>query len=258
MAGTPKSSGSYGQYCPLALAAELLCRRWTILIISRLIDGCTTFNEIHQGVPRISPSLLSTRLAELEHAGIVTRTKRKNTRGHIYQVTQAGQDLEDIITNLAVWGQHWARDNELDDLDLGFLAWSMSLRIDSARMPPGRTVLEFEFSGAPTDFKRFWLVNKDGTVDMCVKHPGYETDLFVRADLRIFVETWRGFRDLRSEIRASRIRLSGARELKKAFPDWLMLSMFAHIDRKAPGRERALGTRRKRNPASSSFEHPAT
>ena len=245
MAKSTSSSGSYGQYCPLALATELLCRRWTILIVSRLIDGCTTFGEIQDGVPRISPSLLSTRLAELEHAGIVKREKRKGTGRYLYKITQAGQDLEDIITSLAIWGQHWARDNEMDDLDLGFLAWSMSLRINSDLMPPGRTVLEFEFSGTPTDFRRFWLVNQDGKTDMCFKSPGYETDLLVRGDLRIFVETWRGFRDLRIEIRSSRIRLTGPRELKKAFPDWLLLSMFAHVKRKAPGRERRLVARRK-------------
>ncbi len=245
MAKSTSSSGSYGQYCPLALAAELLCRRWTILIVSRLIDGCTTFSEIQEGVPRISPSLLSTRLTELEHARIVKRAKRKNTDRYSYEVTQAGRDLEDIITNLAVWGQQWARDNNLDDLDLGFLAWSMSLRINSDLMPPGRTVLEFEFSGTPTDFRRFWLVNRDGKVDMCFKHPGYETDLLIRGDLRVFVETWRGFRDLRAEIRSSRICLTGPRELKKAFPDWLLLSMFADIKRKAPGRERRLVTRRE-------------
>lgn len=245
MAESTSSSGSYGQYCPLALAAELLCRRWTILIVSRLIDGCTTFSEIQEGVPRISPSLLSTRLAELEHACIIKRKKRKGTGRYSYEVTQAGQDLEDIITNLAVWGQHWARDNNMDDLDLGFLAWSMGLRINSDLMPPGRTVLEFEFSGTPTDFRRFWLVNHDGKVDMCFKDPGYETDLLIRGELRVFVEAWRGFRDLRAEIRSSRIRLTGPRELEKAFPDWLLLSTFAHIKRKAPGRERRLITRRE-------------
>ncbi|MEM6498547.1 MAG: winged helix-turn-helix transcriptional regulator, partial [Pseudomonadota bacterium] len=56
-------SKSYGQYCPLALAAELLCERWTLLVVSRLIDGCVRFNEIHRGVPRISATLLSKRLA---------------------------------------------------------------------------------------------------------------------------------------------------------------------------------------------------
>ena len=64
-----------------------------------------------------------------------------------------------------------------DDLDPGFLVWSMHRRIDTARMPPGRTVIELEFTGAPRDCRRFWLVHEDGKVDMCVKHPGFEVDL---------------------------------------------------------------------------------
>lgn len=233
----------YGQYCPLALATELLCRRWTVLIVSRLIDGCTTFNAIHQGVPRISPSLLSTRLSELEHAGIVQRKQIKGHNRYRYEVTEAGRELEGIVTQLAIWGQHWARDMDMDDLDPGFLAWSMHLRIDSAAMPPGRTVLQFEFSGAPADCQRFWLVNTDDNVDMCLKHPGFETDLLITADLRRFIEAWRGFRDLQQEIKSSHIRLTGPRELKKAFPGWLRLSQLAPFKRKTSGRERDLGAR---------------
>ncbi len=141
---------------------------------------------------------------------------------------------------LAIWGQHWARDNEMDDLDLGFLAWSMHLRIDADAMPSGRTVMQFEFSGAPTDFKRFWLICTDRKVDMCLKHPGFETDLFISADLRRFVESWRGFRNMREEIRSSRIRLTGPKELKKAFPNWLQLSSLAQFQRKNGGREQRL------------------
>ena len=142
----PKRSKSYGQYCPLALAAELLCRRWTLLVVSRLLDGCITFTQIHQGVPRISPSLLSARLAELEHAGLVTRQKSGKGDRATYALTQAGRDLDDIVMQLAIWGQHWARDNDMEDLDLAFLAWSVSQRLDVDAMPERPVVLEFEFS----------------------------------------------------------------------------------------------------------------
>ena len=233
----------YGQYCPLALAVELLCRRWTVLVVSRLLDGCTTFNEIHRGVPRISPSLLSQRLAELEHAGIAQRKRLDRQNGYSYHLTEAGKELEDIVWQMAVWGQQWARDMTMDDLDPGFLAWSMHMRLDTASMPPGRTVLQFEFSGAPADCRRFWLVNADGKVDMCLKHPGFDTDLLVEADLRTFVECWRGFRDLRRQIRKGDIRLTGPPELKKAFPGWLLLSSLAPHDRLRPGRERRLSRR---------------
>jgi DNA-binding HxlR family transcriptional regulator len=236
-------TGSYGQYCPLALAAELLCRRWTILVVSRLLDGCRTFSEIHQGIPRISPSLLSTRLTELEDAGLLKRMNSEIPNRYRYEPTEATLALNDIIDNLAAWGQRWARDMENDDLDPGFLAWSMHTRLNSAVMPEGRTVIEFEFTGAPADCRRFWLVHNDGSVDMCLKNPGYESDLLVQADLRRFVETWRGFRDLREEIRTRHIRLHGPRVLQKQFPDWLLLSAFASQPRMCAGREQRLNAK---------------
>jgi DNA-binding HxlR family transcriptional regulator len=168
----------YGQYCPLALAAELLCERWTLLVISRLIDGCAQFNEIHRGVPRISPAMLTKRLRELQHAGLVKSTPSRRGTPRTYVVTEAGQELAPLIDSLAIWGQHWARDMCLDDLDPGFLAWSMHMSLETRRMPPGRTVLGFEFSNAPRDCRRFWLVNEDGDVDMCLKDPGYEVDVY--------------------------------------------------------------------------------
>ena len=116
-------------------------------------------------------------------------------------------------------------------------------------MPPGRTVLAFEFSGAPRDCRRFWLVNEDGNIDMCLKDPGYEVDVYIRSDLRCFVEAWRGIRDLRAEIRARRIELIGARELVRRFPDWLKLSGLAVYPRKRAGRERGPAHRAARGAA---------
>ncbi len=237
------SRNSYGQYCPLALAVELLCRRWTLLILSRLIDGCRGFSEIHRGVPKISPSLLSQRLIELEDAGLVRRIKQDDGRRAVYEPTQACMDLDGIIMDLSIWGQHWARDMRLEDLDPGFLAWSMSLRMDTDKMPAERTVVFFEFTGTPTDFRCFWLVAEAGEVDMCLKDPGYEVDVSVKADLRTFVECWRGFRDLRQEIHAERVRVVGPSKLRRAFPDWLKLSMLAPYGRKAGGREKSLSAR---------------
>jgi DNA-binding HxlR family transcriptional regulator len=226
----------------LALAAELLCERWTLLVISRVIDGCAQFNAIHRGVPRISPGMLSKRLRELEGAGLIHSSPARRGAPRTYLLTPAGRDLAPLIEGLAVWGQHWARDMRMDDMDLGFLAWSMHLCLDTARMPAGRTVLGFEFSGAPRDCRRFWLVNEDGDVDMCLKDPGYEIDVRVRADLRLFVEAWRGIRDLRAEIRAGRIEVLGAPSLTRKFPEWLKLSALAAYPRKRPGREQKMGT----------------
>ena len=230
----------YGQYCPLSLAVEVLGERWTILVVSRLIDGCRRFNDIQRGVPRISPTLLAQRLAQLEHAGIAERRPVPGGRGHEYVLTEAGRELEPIITDLAVWGQRWARDMTTDDLDPAFLVWSMHQRLNTAAMPPGRTVIEFEFTGVPRELRRFWLINTDQVVDMCLKHPGYDVDLKVMSDLRRFVEAWRGFRPLRREIEGRTIRLEGPAHLKRAFPDWLRLSALSPYPRCRSGEEQRL------------------
>ncbi|MBZ0114663.1 MAG: helix-turn-helix transcriptional regulator, partial [Thermoanaerobaculia bacterium] len=94
----------YGQYCPLALAAELLGQRWTILVISRLLDGCTRFNDIRRGLPRISPTLLSKRLTDLESAGLVVSGESRKGSGREYTLTRAGRELEPIVDQIAVWG----------------------------------------------------------------------------------------------------------------------------------------------------------
>ena len=62
--------GGYGQFCPVAMSAEILCTRWTVVLLRELIAGSTRFNDLRRGVPRMSPALLSQRLKELEKAGL--------------------------------------------------------------------------------------------------------------------------------------------------------------------------------------------
>lgn len=191
----------------------------------------------------MSTSLLSQRLSELQEAGILESRKAKSGSGREYSVTEAGRELAPLIDQMAVWGHRWARDMELEDLDPAFLVWSLHLSIDRAAMPSGRTVVEFDLHGGREGSQRFWLVSQDGVVEMCLKDPGLDVDLVVSSDLWVFVDTWRGFRDLESEIRARRIRLLGPRSLVAQFPGWLRQSGQAHHPRRRPGRERRLAGR---------------
>ncbi len=230
-------AAGYGQYCPLALATEILCRRWTILVISRLLDGLSQFNEIHQGLPRMSPSLLSQRLNELVAEGIVEKRPSPTSSKSTYHLTDSGMALSSIIDGLAIWGQHWARDMQMDDLDPAFLAWSMHLRMDLESMPKERTVIEFSFTGVVKEWRQFWLVSEGGKIDMCLKHPGFETDLLVQSDLRLFVEIWRGIRSLEQQIDKGKVKLVGPSHLRRSFHKWLKLSMYAKYDRLRDGAE---------------------
>src|SRR3546814_19183530 len=68
-------NASYGQFCPVAMAAEIVCTRWTPLVLRELLAGSTRFNQLRKGVPLMSPALLSKRLKELEEAGLIRRSQ---------------------------------------------------------------------------------------------------------------------------------------------------------------------------------------
>jgi hypothetical protein len=102
----------------------------------------------------------------------------------------------------------------------------MRRRLDSAAMPPGRTVIELEFTDAPKQ-RRFWLVHLGGRVDVCLKDPGFEPTVRAVTRVRTLAEVWRGIRPIREEIRAGRLRVQGSAEARRAFPGWLLLSVFA-------------------------------
>lgn len=78
----------YGQFCPVAQAAEVLTERWTPLVIRELaLVGSRRFNDIQRGVPLMSSSLLTKRLRQLERAGLVERRARLNGKGTEYHLT---------------------------------------------------------------------------------------------------------------------------------------------------------------------------
>ncbi len=86
---------SYRQFCPTAMAAEILCTRWTILLLRELLDGTSRFNDLRRGVPRMSPALLSRRLKELEEAGVIVRRRAQGSSDIFeYHLTEAGRELE--------------------------------------------------------------------------------------------------------------------------------------------------------------------
>jgi DNA-binding HxlR family transcriptional regulator len=236
---------SYGTYCPVAAASETLGERWTIMIITALVDGATRFSDLQRAMPRIPPSTLTQRLRTLEAVGILEKVKNKNGPGVDYNLTKAGLELEPLIMAIAAWGQRWARDMKPDDFDPRSLAWSMHLRINTDVMPKRRIVMEFNLHGGTYDPWPFWIVVTDGAVDVCDSHPGFEVDIRVSSEIRRFVEAWRGFRNLRREVEGGRIKLEGSRADRRAFPDWMLLSMAAPFERQLPGRERSIQTRRK-------------
>ncbi len=223
---------SYGQYCPLAKAAEVLGDRWTLLIVRELIMGSHRFNDIERGLPRISRSLLSQRLQALVRVGIVERRVGATPRATAYHLTDAGAELTSVVVALGEWGASWAFDRpQPDDLDPILLLWWMRQGVDHDTIPSDRTVVRFDFTGA--DRGVYWLVLEPGDVSVCLQDPGFETDLFVTADLATLHEVWAGRQEWSQSIAQRQVRLRGPVALKRAFPTWFTLSRLSGAVRAA-------------------------
>jgi DNA-binding HxlR family transcriptional regulator len=227
----------YGQFCPIAVACETFAGRWTPLILRELLFGARRFNEIRQGMPLISRSLLGQRLRELEAAGVVQSQPRARGRGREYYPTAAAEEFREILERLGAWGQRWGSTQfDAENLDLPLLMWNVGRRIDLKRLPARRVVVRFEFRAFPPrcrGFRTCWLVLERRGTDLCLKDPGFEVDLVITADTAAMVRVWTGATTFAQAVRDGGLRLEGARALVRAFPTWLLLSHFAHVERPA-------------------------
>jgi DNA-binding HxlR family transcriptional regulator len=220
-------TASYGQFCPVSMAAEILCTRWTILILRELCAGSTRFNELRKGVPLMSPSLLSKRLKELEKFGVIERAKTNEPGTYDYRLTQAGQDLQPVVLSIGFWGQKWVdKQSSLRNLDPSLLMWDMRRNLDPAPMPTKRCVIQFLYPELPKK-QRWWLVVDRNDADLCLTDPGFDVDLFIVTDLRTMTAIWMGLTTVRSELEAGRLELTGDAVLKRSIQTWLGLSPFA-------------------------------
>ena len=236
--------GSYGQFCPVAMAAEVLCSRWTILVLRELLAGTTRFNELRRGVPLMSPTLLSKRLKELTDAGVISAT-RTGPHGIVeYRVTEAGEDLRDIVNSLGIWGQRWIESSpSLKNLDPSLLMWDMRRNLATASFPDRKCTVKFTYPELRVARNSWWIVVEDGAVDLCSVDPGFEVDLYVRAALRNMIAVWMGHSTLKDETEAGNIEVTGDRVLAHSMQTWLGLSGFANEKSRVKATRSYLGKR---------------
>ena len=224
------SQRSYKQFCPVAMAAEVLSTRWTVVLLRELVAGSTRFNDLRRGVPRMSPALLSKRLKELEAAGVLRRDPSPVEAGVFeYRLTDAGRELESLVDAFGVWGQRWVTTElSLQNLDATLLMWDMRRNLDPTPMPPRRSVILVCYpEQAPKDRTWWLLVEPGASVDLCSVDPGFEVDLYVSTDLRTMTAIWMGLDTVRSALSDRRMMLTGRRDLADDMQSWLGLSPFS-------------------------------
>ena len=214
----------YGQFCPIAKAAEIVAERWTPLVVHELLAGSTRFSDIRRGVPLMSQTLLSQRLKELERVGIVER-RGNNPRGREWHLTEAGRALAPVIHQLGTWGLQYAQDPlQDDDLDVLVLMWNIRRRVNPDAFGAGRITVQFDFSDVPRNKRRWWVVNDRGTVELCPFDPGFPVDIYITTDIRTMIHIWFARTSLDAAVRSDRMEIIGPRRLRDCLRSWFLLS----------------------------------
>jgi DNA-binding HxlR family transcriptional regulator len=221
---------TYGQYCPVAKAAEILGDRWTLLIVRDLLFGPVGFNELARGLPGISRSVLSVRLRHLERLGLIGLHRA----GAGYHLTGPGRHLTDVIKVLGDWAARWILDDPAQaELDADLLVLWISRHVAAEALPTRKTVVAFDLHGPKPG--RLWLVLEQSGVSICHADPGLDPASYVhlQGQVAALYRVYMGRCDLSEEIAAGQLTLAGDPALIRAFPTWFNWSNFSPTVRAA-------------------------
>ena len=219
---------TYGQFCPLAQATQLLCERWTLLVVREMIAGSTRFSELQKGVPLMSPTLLSSRLKLLVKAGVIDQTGSKGS--YTYKLTPAGLELRPVVELLGAWGHRWSPSKlNAGDLDAGLLMWDMHRTVDPAVFPSHRIVVKFEYPDAPQGSRDWWLVSENGEIDLCLSDNGFDVDILIKCSLKKMTEVWISQQRFSDAVKKGEIKVMGDPKLTNKLQEWLRSSPLSKL-----------------------------
>lgn len=219
----------YGQFCPIAKASEIIGEKWTLLIIRELLMGGCRFNELQRGLSHLSPTLLSKRLQSLDEHGLLIKKRINGQRGYEYYPTEACQQLLPIIKSLGDWGMSWARNNltEKDyDVELLMLYLKRSIVVD--KLPGNETIIKFHFTDV-SEYPNWWLVANNEEVDLCVKDPGKEVDVYFTTTVKTMVDIWMGDSSYKLAIKQQELLIVGYKALTNNVSSWMNNSVFTDL-----------------------------
>jgi DNA-binding HxlR family transcriptional regulator len=211
----------YGQYCPISRALEVLGERWSVLIVRDMLCGVTRFNDLARSNPRLSRTLLSKRLRQLEGAGIVEHIDDQ------YLLTSAGEDLRTVVFGLGEWGAKWQfGDPRESELDPELLMWWVHSRLDFSPLPDRRLVLEFRFRDRA---QWFWVLKDSQGPSVCTFDPGFGVDATIESDLSTMYQVWSGRLTLPTAMRDGAVQIRGTPAIVRRMPAVLQLSHIADV-----------------------------
>lgn len=219
----------YGQFCPIAKATEIIGEKWTLLIIRELLMGGSRFNELQRGLALISPTILSRRLDSLSEHGLVLKKKIPGQRGFEYFPTESCQELLPIIRSLGDWGMRWARSNLTEkDYDVELLMLYLKRSIVPGKLIGRETAIRFRFIDIET-YPDWWLVVTGEEIDICVKDPGKDIDVYFTSSVKTMADIWMGDNTYKKAIRDGSLKIVGNKVLTHNISAWMSNSIFADL-----------------------------
>jgi len=210
---------TYGQYCPLARASELLAERWTLIIVRNLLAGCRTFGELLEGAPGVSRALLAQRLVLLEQYEVIVR---EVARGRVrYALTERGKELRAVVQVLGEWGARWL-ELEPHHSDPAYVLFATSRLVDVERAPAHGLVVRFELGD-----RHYWLLVRRPRAEVCTSYPGRPEDLVVRTRSEVLARCHLRHTTFAQAERAGQLEIDGPRPTVRAFLACIRPSPFA-------------------------------
>lgn len=220
---------SYGQWCPIAKASQLLCERWTLLIIRELLMGSTRYSELERGLGYISPTLLSRRLATLEEADLIYKRKNPGGRGFEYLPTAQCRQLQPILLALGSWGMDWSKSRMQDeDYDVQLLMLYLQRSIVVENLPGMKSVILFHF----TDFAeqpKWWITANSDEVEVCTVDPGQDVDVYITTTVRAMTDAWMGRTTYRQAAEDGAFEIIGSTQLTRNIGSWMSACVFSDL-----------------------------
>ena len=203
----------YGQYCGLAKALELVGGRWSLLIVRELLTGPKRYTELQHGLPGIPTNILSSRLRELEEAGLVERSLLAHSSSVVYGLTGYGLELEEAVVRLGVWGSKTlGRPGEDESFSVSALALAMRGGFDPAKASGRDLLLEIRL-GAETPLV---VLVSEGRVSFPSKPPS--SPIVLETAPEVVSELLVGSLDVREAVASGRAKLDGSvREATRFF-----------------------------------------
>ena len=221
----------YEEFCPVSRAASVLCERWTLQIIREMLLGATRFSEFQNYLPRMSPTLLNTRLRTLEQQGIILRRKIADRKGYEYQLTPCGQQLKPVIAEFGKWGIRWVFENmNPEQLNLSSIIRDYAFVLDTEQLPAGNVTIQFTVTEDKGPVKKFVVV-RNGSTQVCDENIGNDVDVYITASLETLGKVWYGELGILSAHDKGLLKVVAPPFYINNLSKWLRTSQFAQYNK---------------------------